>query len=126
MRNFQQKRGWRNIVRSRPVLFILGLLVLFFAFGVVGFYRKTQITEENKRLAESKLVELQKQKEKLSSDIAKLQTTEGTEETIREKFGLAKEGEGVIVVVDDKTTKEVPKTSPGFFSWLFFWKNWFK
>lgn len=104
---------------------LLALLVLFFAFGVIGFFNKMQVTEENKKIAENKLAELEKQKYKLSGDIAKLNTPEGTEETIREKFGLAKEGEGVIVVVEDKTAKEAEVKSGGFFSFLAFW-NWFK
>lgn len=127
MRNFQQKRGWRNILHSKPVLALLGILVLFFAFGVISFMGKMQLTIENKNIAENKLTELEKEKVKLSADISELNTQSGVEKSIREKFGLAKEGEGVIVVIDDKNTAKIPKQeSGGFFSFLFFWRNWFK
>ena len=74
MRNFQQKRGIGNIVRSRPILFLLGILVLFFAWGVIGFLGKMEITRQNRKIAENKIAEFEKEKEKLSSDIAKLKT----------------------------------------------------
>jgi cell division protein FtsB len=124
MRNFQQKRGLRNIIHSKPVLVFLVVLVLFFAWGVMGFLRKMEITVENKKIAENKVAELEKAREKLSSDIANLKTTSGVEASIREKFGLAKDGEGEIVVVDDKKPPATPNTAlNGFFSFL---KNLFK
>ena len=124
MKSFQQKSGWRNILHSRPVLAVLGILVLVFAYGVIGFMGKMTVTKENKKIAENKVAELEKQKEKLSVDIDKLKTGEGVEESIREKFGLAKEGEGVIVIVEDENTAELEKKDKGgFFS---FFTNWFK
>src|SRR5882724_5795580 len=130
MRDFQQKRGWRRVLQSPPVLVILGFLLIFFAWGVIGFYNKMELTIENRKLAENKFSQMEKQKEKLSSDISTLSTASGTEESIREKFGLAKEGEGMIVVVDDKNAQTAQSGDSGgffsFFSSLFFWKKWFK
>ena len=124
LRSFQQKRGWKNIIYSRPVLVLLAILVLAFAWAVFRFMDKMQITRENRIIAESKVAQLEKEKEKLSSDISKLETEAGVEESIRDKFGLAKEGEGLIVIVEEKNTTEIPKKeSGGFFG---FFRNWFK
>jgi cell division protein FtsB len=124
MKDFQHKKDFRNILYSRPVLVFLGLLVLFFAWGVFGFMGKMQTTKENKQMVENKVTELQNQKEKLSMDIEKLKTDEGIEESIRTKFGLAKEGEGEIVIVEEKTpSPPIEKSNGGFFS---FFKNLFK
>ncbi len=124
MKNFQRKRDWRNILSSRPVVVVLGIIVIFFAWGVFGFMGKMQVTIENRQIAEKKLAELQKEKAKLSTDIAKLNTPSGVEASIREKFGLAKEGEGLIVVVDDTPAPTPEKSSgSGFFS---FFTNLFK
>ena len=84
-----------------------------------------QDTRNNRRLAEEKFTQLQEQKEKLSGDIAKLNTEDGVEESIREKFGLVKEGEGMIVIVEEEVVEEVPEPSKlsSFFS---FFKNLFK
>ena len=111
-------------MQSRPILVLLGVLVLIFAWSVFGFMGKMQTTRENRKIAEEKLIKLQKQKEKLSSDIAKLNTDEGVEESIRARFGLVKEGEGMIVIVDDENPLEVEKQEEGgFFS---FFTNLFK
>src|SRR3989338_418725 len=124
MRSFQKKRGWRNIMQSRPVLALLIVILLFFAWGVFRFTGKMRVTRENRQIASNKLAELQKEKEKLSGDIARLETPEGVEASIREKFGFAREGEEVIVVVEDKNKLESkPPQSSGFWSWFLFWRK---
>ncbi|OGI60025.1 hypothetical protein A2641_02510 [Candidatus Nomurabacteria bacterium RIFCSPHIGHO2_01_FULL_37_25] len=124
MRSFQKKRGFRNIIYSRPILLFLVILILFFAWNMLGFMNKMSVTRENRKIAENKVAQLEKEKEKLASDINKLKSQNGIEENIRDKFGLAKEGEGLIVILDDKNTAETSKeNSGGFFSFL---KNWFE
>ncbi len=126
MRDFQQKKRWRSVLESWPVLILLGLLLLFFAWGIFSLWGRMQTTEENRRLAEKKLVELQKKKETFTHDVTKLNTQSGIEESIREKFPVVKEGEGLIVVVDEKKTEEaIQEDKGGFFSFLYFWR-WFK
>lgn len=124
MRNFQQKRGWKNIIESKPVLILFGILILFFAWNVFGFWSKMKETEKNKKIVEDKVTELTQQKDKFLSDINSLNTDQGKEKLFRENFGLAKEGEGVIVVVEDKNLPLVVKPdSSGFWGFI---KNLFK
>jgi competence protein ComGC len=125
MINFQRKRVWRNIVQSKPVLILLGVLILFFVWNILGFWNKMEETGKNKKMVEDKVAALKQQKEKLSSDINSLKTDQGKEKLFRESFGLAKEGEDMIVVVEDKNQAEVLKAaeSSGFFS---FFRNLFK
>ena len=123
MRNFQEKRGIRHIMQSRLILVFLGVIILVFAWSVIQLVSKAEETAKNKNIAEDKIAELQKGKEKLSSDIAKFQTEKGIEENIREKFGLAKEGENMIVIIEDKNLpekEEVESNAPfSFFRNLF-------
>lgn len=125
MRNFQQKRIWKNIIQSKPVLAILGIVILFFAWNILGLWNKMQETSKNKKIIEDKVAELQQRKNSLTSDINSLKTDQGKEKFFRENLGLAKEGEGEIVVVEDKNLPPGPEkpVSSGFFS---FFKNWFK
>lgn len=111
-------------MHSNVVLILLAFLVIFFAWGVIGFIVKMETVKDNRNLAEEKFIELEKKKIELSSQIARLNTEEGKEENIREKFGLAKEGEQLIVVVEDKNPQKEPKDESGGF-WGFF-KNMFK
>lgn len=124
MSNFQAKKSWRRILESWPFLVLLTIIALLFAYGIYDLLTKLQDTKKNKDIAQAKVNELESRKEKLSSDIENLNTDEGKERVFRENFGLAKEGEGLIVVVDEK---EKPETEvieeKGFFS---FFKNLFK
>lgn len=125
MKNFQEKRRWRNIMESRPVLVFLCFVVFVFAYSVFGLLGKMRETVKNKQTAENKILELQETKERLLANIGKLETEKGKEESIREKFGWVKEGEGIIVVVEEKNLEDEDRKSKsgGFFS---FFKNLFK
>ena len=111
-------------MQSRPVLVLLGAIILIFAWSVLGFWNKMEETGKNKQAVENKVAELKEQKEKLLADINSLQTEEGKEKFFRENYGLAKEGENVIIVVEDKNLpKESVEDSSGFWSFL---KNLFE
>ncbi len=124
MRDFQHKRGWRNIVRSKPFLVLLGAVVALSAWSVKGFMVKMRLAEEKRQVAEIQLRELEDRKAQLSKDIANLETESGVEENIREKFGLAKDGEGLVIVVDDKEVEVVVEEADSWFEAL--WKKIFK
>lgn len=124
MRNFQQKKRWRSVVESWPVLILLSILLLFFAWGIIGLFRRMQVTTENRKIAEIKLQELQRKKEIFTTDVAKLGSEGGVEESIREKFPVVKEGEGLIIVVDDKDKAPEPtQEKKSIFSYLLFWRD---
>lgn len=124
MRDFQQKKRWRRFFYSWPVLIFMSILLLFFAWGIIGLAMRMQTTRENRQLAETKLIELEDKKETFTADVAKLDSESGIEESIREKFPVVKEGEGLIVVVDEKVKIEEPQVEEeSFFSFLFFWRN---
>jgi cell division protein FtsB len=125
MRNLKQKGIWGNIIRSKPVLILLGILILFFAWSIFGFWNKMVETGKNREIAENKLLLLKEQKEKLSANIDSLNTAEGKEKFFRENFGLAKEGEGMVVIIEDQNLPQ-PKENEDVSSFFSFIKNWFK
>ena len=124
MRNFQEKRGWRNIVESKPFLIFFGIVLLFFAWNVWGLWGRMEETSKNRKIAEDKVAALKQQQKNISSEINNLNTDAGKEKFFRENLGLVKEGEDLTVVVEDKNPPVAPKpASSGFWSFLFFWKN---
>jgi hypothetical protein len=83
-----------------------------------------QDTEKNKKIAEDKITTLEQQKDKLTSDINSLNTDQGKERVFRQNFGLAKQGEGEIVILDDNTPpSSSPPPSSGFWGFI---RNIFK
>jgi len=69
----------------------------------------------------NKIDELKKRESSLSLDISKLKTEEGQEEIIREKYQVAKEGEKMVIIVeeDHKMGDSVDnKNDHGFWNWI--------
>ena len=99
--------------------------MLFFFYNVIKFSVKAFETRENKIIAEEKVAQLQKEKDRLNLEIQRLNTEAGVEENIRNKFALAKDGEGLIIVLDDENPQvQKPQTKiQKFFSFL---KNFVK
>jgi len=125
MRNFQKKGRFSRMMQSKFFLMFLGVIILFFFFSMFSFMNKMEETIRNKKTTEDKITELEKSKSKLNSDIAKLKTEEGIEDNIRNKFGLAKEGENMILIIDDKNQTEMSKDSESTSFWSIL-KGWFR
>ncbi len=124
MKDFQKKNKFKNMMQTKPFLIFLGLIVLFFSFNMFVFLGKMNNTVNKKELVENKVNELEATKEKLGNDIERLKTDRGIEESIREKFGFAEEGEELIIIID-KPEENIEKSNEnkGFFEFI---KNWFK
>jgi len=125
MRNFGNKWKWRNVLESWPVLSLLFVIVVVFAWNVFGFWGKMKETSKNKEIAVEKVAGLEAERDQRSSDIESLQTESGIEANIRDKFGWAKEGEGLIIVMEDQNQKTVEPEGSGGGFWSFF-RNLFK
>jgi cell division protein FtsB len=123
MKNFQEKEKniYKRVFRSTPFLLLLAFILIFFAYGVFSLIPKMKDTFRNKDLAEKKLNELIDRKEKLEIDIENLNTDKGKEKIFRENFGLVKEGEGVIIIVDDKEVENEEVKKHPFWSKILDW-----
>jgi cell division protein FtsB len=125
MPKYQKSSSFRRFLESWPVLGILAMLVFFIGWGVLGLLKGLEDTSKYKSIAERKVQELEERKLRLTADISNLETDAGKEKIFRENYGLAKEGEGVVVVVDEKKPekKEEKDRGKGVFG---FFKNMFK
>lgn len=101
MLEFQEKRKLRNFLYSKTTLFILIILIILVANAAWGVYKKQKLSKENLAQTANVLGGLQAREKMLSSEIEKLKTEAGKEEEIREKYGLVKPGEEVIVVFNE-------------------------
>ncbi len=103
MLEFQEKRRLRNFLYSRVTLIVLLVAIFFLLNAVWKVYQKQDLTKDNLAKAAANLQGLQAREKMLSSEIERLKTESGTEQEIREKYGLVKPGEEVITVVDSNT-----------------------
>jgi cell division protein FtsB len=102
---FQERKKLRKILYSKASLIALGILLFFVASGAWNIYQKAVIARSERDRAERALVDLQVRTAELTASLARLQSDQGVEEDVRQKFTVAKPGEDVVVVVDDTSKK---------------------
>jgi cell division protein FtsB len=113
MRKYQKKSLYSKYLETWPAIFVLFILVVIVGWGVFGLLGGLRDTIKNKNIANAKVLELQERKARLTYDIQNLETDLGKEKIFRENYGLAKEGEQVVIIIEDKDTlnsKEKQKT----------------
>ena len=105
MRQFADKRKVKRILYSPFSVIILATLVFFLGRSVWKAYSKNTISREARAGALRQIKELEARKAELEAKLEKLQSPEGLESEIRDKLPVAKEGEEVIIIVDDQNNE---------------------
>lgn len=98
-------------MRRRLVILVLLLLVAGGVRGVWGVYKKEQDSRALRREAEAQVAQLKEREASLRRDMAALKSERGVEEVLRQDYELAKEGEEVIVIVEN-TPPDPPEPEP--------------
>lgn len=123
MRKYQKKTGFKRYMETWPAIITVFGLVIIVGWGVIGLAGGLHQTIKNKNIASANLTELKERQARLEYDIENLETIEGKEKIFRENYGLAKEGEGLIVIVEDKDANKDKEKKKGVFG---VFKNIFK
>lgn len=114
-RFFQRHRrspGYAPVLILFPLFFVVILLGRA-TWNAYGEYVETQ---EQVARVQVEFDTLSSRAHDLSREVASLQTPEGVEKEIRKKFSVAKEGEQVVVIVDnnEKVSNIQPESRFGF------------
>ena len=120
MAEFKKKKT-NSFWHSPLALGILFCVVVLFIYSMVGLIQKERETAQKKSLILDQIDTLHKREVVLNNDISKLETDEGVEETIRDKYQLAKPNEKMVIIVDDqKEPAQTPeeKNDHSFWSWV--------
>jgi cell division protein FtsB len=105
MLDFHEKRKFKRLLYSKVTIIILGLLVIWLSYNVFGMYKKERDTRLRRIEQREVLDELEGREESLREEIERLSTERGIEEEVRSKFEVGKEGEEVIIIVDNPDDK---------------------
>lgn len=111
MLDFKEKKKTRRFIYSTPVVAFLGIVFLFFSYNLFGLHKISEESQRKTNEAKAELRILEERKRDLEKRVSFLKTERGQESEIREKFMVGKEGEGVILLVDQPhstTTKALP------------------
>lgn len=104
MREYQRKKKIRQILYSRAALAALLLLIALLSRATWGVYEKERESRKYLERAETELAALAARENLLQDDITRLKTREGIETEIREQFQVAKPGERMVVLVEERRT----------------------
>lgn len=123
MAKVSKPTSWHNILYSKITLGVLALLLIIFSYNLVGLVIKSRQTAENRALAQKEKEALTARQEDLSKNIASLNTDEGVEQALRDKYGVVKEGEKVVVIIDPPQVEASVAAAP---TGNFFTRLWHK
>lgn len=101
---------------SLPTLIGLFIVVILLARATWGVYGKEQESRNNLAAVHAEFETLQKRQSLLKEETDKLNTQEGIEEEIRQKFQVAKPGESLLVVVDKPLPESTEDKDKGILS----------
>jgi ABC-type lipoprotein release transport system permease subunit len=96
---------FQRVIYSIPFLLFLSVMVVIVMLAAWNMYQTNYGTKQRIERLRTEHQELQQREKIISSAAMNVSTERGLEAEIREKFSVAKEGERVIVLIDDD---EVP------------------
>lgn len=105
----------KELLYSWPALILMVVLVFFLIKGSAEVMVKERESAKRVENLEKETEALSAREAELRDGIARLQTEEGIVEEIREKFSVAREGEYVAIIVDEKANASSTESTEG--SW---------
>ena len=110
MYDFHEKKRARRRLYSPLTFIILGALIFIVLYNVWDMYQKSRRTAEALQKTRDAYDVLAARERFLEERLEQLGTEAGVESEIRERFGVAKAGEEVIVVLSEEEGRlSIPK-----------------
>jgi len=125
----RKKQWWHNVIILRVLFLVLLILCFLLTKSVFDRFMIERDMSSRRAVAEEELNELLDRKAGLEEKVEYLREERGIESEIRKHFDVAKEGEQVVVLLDDeRNDKTEPATTTvnedkksSLFSRLFPW-----
>lgn len=104
MFSFQQKRQLRKVFTSRAIHIVLLMVCMATAWSAFGRYQIAHEMAEKRARAEKELVELEARKAALEERVNYITNERGIEAEMRRQFDIARDGEQVVIILDNQPT----------------------
>ncbi len=125
MFDFHQKRKMRTIFGSRLTQGILLILSFFVLISAYNRYLIALEMAERREAVESEIQSLQERRTTLESEVKYLSNERGMESELRKQFDVARKGEQVVIILDEKAKvvgdSEATTTATTTRAWYRFW-----
>ncbi len=109
--DYKKRREMRKFLHSKLSIFLMFGVVLIMLISIVKIVPKLIETNENKENALSELNKIRNQEAGLLLQIDSLSSEAGKERALREKFRVTKDGEGLIVIIDDRDKTDLTENT---------------
>lgn len=126
MWELQRRKKIQAIMYSKMTLCILIIVAILVIRGTINIYQKSVESEKAMVKSEEQVAALEARNKVLTDTNNRLQTPEGIEREIRQKYSVVKNnGEQMFVIVDPKEVPVDKTSKPTFWSRIqaFFGKN---
>ena len=111
MATLRDKRDPIRLLFRRLGLLAVAILVVAAGIGDWHVYKKERESKILRTEAEFRASDLSQQAAVLSSNLEKLKTDRGKEESLRDSYNMGRAGEGLIVIIDPASPPPVQATS---------------
>ena len=112
--DYKQKNKLKSILYSPVVVVLLALLALYCIYSTYTIYSKLAKSRQDLEVAQRQELALDAQNTQMDEQIASLETPTGKEDEIRTKFGEAKAGESMAIIVSSDATSSPGTTTETF------------
>jgi len=121
---FGKQNGYKAYIYSRPVVGLLGIIVVLLFMSVYKRFWVERDMSERRVAAESHLQQLKERKIQLEDRVQYMEGERGIEEEIRKNFDVAREGEQVIILVGQEQDTKAPDANTEITTkkWYQFWR----
>lgn len=106
MFDFHEKRKIRKVLYSKVVFIILLFIAVLLSTSAYSRFIVAQQTKERLEDRRIDLKALETRAEVLGSKVEHLENERGIEEELRNRFDVAKEGEQVVIILEDRDVRE--------------------
>lgn len=130
MFDYHEKRKIKSWLFSKTAIAVLLIPIVFLSVSVLERYEKERDTREKRAERALELEEIEARAAALEARVEAAESERGIESEIRRRYDVAKEGEQVVVIIDETEEQDATETVPvttdseerSFFDTLMFWR----
>ena len=111
MFDFQQKRKLRSVFHSRITQGILLLSSIFIFWSAYDRFLVAKEMSEKRLSLEKEIHTLEEREVSLEKEVSYLSSDRGIEAEMRRQFDIAREGEQVVIILNDEQATVTPTTT---------------
>lgn len=124
MFDFHQKRKLKTVFGSRFTQGIILVVAFFILLSAYNRYLIAREMAERRAAVESEISTLEERREILDTQVQYLSNERGVESEMRRQFDIAREGEQVVIILEDENAAKAEATTTTnqkARSWYRFW-----